>query len=216
VNQWAETIVIFAEIKNLVMEQLINAQQRSIDVIYLEKSDIMKILVIDIETGGLYHSDPIFEIGAVVLDTITGSIKEEVDYIIQQEYFNENAWAFQHSSLTPEMVRNGIDIEDIRDKLQNLFNIYPVTAFNRKFDIGFLQSVGFRFPKLLPDPMIITTDILCIPSQWHPGEYKWPSVQECLEYYKINDNEPHRAAADAKLEARIIWELIKSGDFKIT
>ena len=44
---------------------------------------------------------------------------------------------------------------------------------------------------------------------------KWPKAQEALDFFNINEIEPHRALQDAYLEGLICLELIKKGFFKI-
>ena len=70
---------------------------------------------------------------------------------------------------------------------------------------------GFHFKYIMPDPMLFATDILKLHSQ--KGGYKWPKVQECLYYFDILEEEPHRALQDASLEAEIMLRLIDLGYF---
>ena len=172
----------------------------------------MDLLIIDCETGGKTIYDPLFEVAGATLNPVTGDIEEAFDYIIKNANFDENAWIFSNSDLTPELVRNGFELENIRWTIQALFDTMPVAAYNSQFDFGVLENLKFRIPHKLPDPMLISTNILRLPGKY--GNYKWPKVTECLDYFHIHENEPHRAAADAKLEARIIYELIKLGKFK--
>jgi len=170
----------------------------------------MKILVLDIETAGLNPTEPIVEIGAVLVDTDILSVEPVFHELINEtnKKIDPHAWIFEHSTLKyDEIQKEGKDLEDLRQSLQLLFDSYPATAFNRAFDFSFLRARGFKIENVAPDPMFIAKDILNIHHSYY-GK-KWPKVQECLDYFKINEKEPHRALGDVIQEGRIIVELIK-------
>ncbi|MCK5906008.1 MAG: hypothetical protein KAG37_00375, partial [Flavobacteriales bacterium] len=83
------------------------------------------------------------------------------------------------------------------------------------FDFEFLISRGFRFPKMLPCPMLLSTDVCKLPGNY--GKYKWPKVEEAYDHFFPNNTyvEKHRGADDAFHEADIVYELHKMGLFKI-
>jgi len=170
----------------------------------------MKILVFDIETTGLCPvNDLIVEIAAVLLNTRTGRIKEKFHSLIKEKpNIPTDSWIFENSDLKHEdVMKHGKSIEEIRKKLQNLFNKFSCTSYNQKFDFGFLAHRNFYFKKRSKDPMIVLTNVLKINHGFE--NYKWPSVQESLNFFNMNVIEPHRALEDAKIEAKIIFELLK-------
>lgn len=175
----------------------------------------MKILVIDIETTALYASKGnIVEIGGVELELETGKLGFSFNFIINEGKFDERAWIFQNSSLTKEAVKKGHKLEDIRAELQSYFDNYQyIVAYNQSFDFGWLQSRNFKLKYTCLDPMLIATDLLQIEHEYYG--HKYPKVEECLDYFEIDESEPHRASEDAKLEARIIHELYKRNLYKI-
>ena len=85
-----------------------------------------------------------------------------------------------------------------------------------KFDFDFLKSRGFKFPKELPCPMKLSTNICKIPSKNKKG-YKWPKVQEAYDFFFPDNDyiEKHRGADDAFYEADIVFKLYKMSIFKI-
>ena len=175
----------------------------------------LEIIVLDIETTALRSSQGhIVEIGVVLLNLDTLQITPLMNEIIKETTeLDRDAWIFNNSSLNYETVlEKGKSIEEVREKLQTLFDQYPAAAYNCSFDFGWLRSRGFRIERTLPDPMILMTDICQIENYYG---YKWPSCQESLDYWNINETEPHRAAGDAALEARIIVELYKSKQYPI-
>jgi len=172
-------------------------------------------MVLDIETTALEPRDgEIVEIGSVILDSKTLEIEKKFHKVIKEKSdFNRTAWIFYNSDLTPEQVdQEGVTIEGIKEEFQKLLNSYVTIAYNQGFDFKWLESRGFKITRVGKDPMPIATDILRIPS--HRG-YKWPKVQECLNFWKIKEVEPHRASEDARLEAMIVAELIKSNNYEL-
>ena len=175
----------------------------------------MKILVIDIETTGLCPvNDFIVEIAAVSLNTRTGRIKEKFHSLIKEHpIIPADSWIFENSDLKHEDVINfGSSIEEIRKDLQKLFNKFSCTSYNQAFDFGFLSDRHFYFENKTGDPMLILTNVLKIDSGFE--NFKWPSVQEALNFFNMDIIEPHRALEDAKIEAKLIFKLIKKGLWK--
>jgi hypothetical protein len=101
------------------------------------------------------------------------------------------------------------------DDIQEIINSNPlgITAFNNQFDFRFLEARGFVISRKLGDPMRISRNICRIPGK--RSGYKTPNVEEAYNYFFPNENyvEQHRAADDAKHEAKIIYSLYKLGVF---
>lgn len=180
-----------------------------------------KIIVIDIETTGLKpRYDLILEIGIIKLNLDTNNTKIKFDsYVKEPEFGDEhrNSWIFENSDLNFEKVENAPLIDDLRQEIQDIFLKYPVTAFNKSFDLGFLKSRGFEFPNELPCIMITSTNICKIPSRNRMKKYKWPKAQEAWDFFFPNSDyiEKHRAADDATHEAKILYEMYQKGLFSI-
>jgi DNA polymerase III alpha subunit (gram-positive type) len=175
-----------------------------------------EILVLDIETTALKPSNgTIVEIGVVKLNLNTAEINDVFHTLVNDEFTEEmdNAWIFQNSDLTPEMVRKeGKPIAEFKLKLQALFDEHFVMAYNQSFDFKFLEAAGFELPNTLRDIMRDLMYVIKIPRGLG---YKWPSVQEALTYYKIDEIELHRGLSDAEQEAKIIYLAHYNGDFNI-
>lgn len=173
------------------------------------------ILVLDIETTGfLTQGGKIVEIGIVDLDLNDGSVNDVFHSICREEGMtakDRDAWIFSNSSLKIEDVRNAPLLEDLKHDIQMLFDDYQVTAFNRNFDIPFLESRGFQFKRLAPCPMLVACEVMQLPNM------KWPKVTEAMPYFFPGEeyNEEHRGLQDARDEARIVYELFKRGVYKV-
>lgn len=182
-----------------------------------------KILILDIETTGfLQQGGKIVEIGIVELDLENGErvilfneVCHELGITLEEV---EKSWIVQNSDLTTKMIKYSGTIDTKRKRIQGILNDYPLgaTAFNNAFDFGFLENRGFVFPKKLPCPMKLSTDICQIV---HPNGYgyKWPKVEEAHKHFfgDVGYIEKHRGADDAYFEAEIVYELYKRGVFKI-
>ena len=181
------------------------------------------ILVLDIETSGLNPAvDKIFEIGVVSLDLETGNVIELFDSLIREDGLtakHRESWIFSNSDMKVEDIRNAPPASEVLPQVQMLLDLYPLgcTAFNRAFDIGFLESRGIKFKKLLPCPMMLSIDICKIPFPRGGRGWKYPKVEEAYKFYFHESEyiEKHRGCDDAAHEAKICYKLYELGVFKI-
>lgn len=182
----------------------------------------MEILITDIETTGfLNQGGKIVEVGIVSLNLLTGHRKVLFDEICHERPITkqevESSWIVQNSDLTLEKIQKSKQLIHYIPWIQSIFNAFPLgaTAFNNEFDFGFLESRGVVFPKKLPCPMKLSTDICQIIGKG--GGFKWPKVEEAHKHFfgDVGYIEKHRGADDAYYEAEIVLELYKRGIFKI-
>lgn len=175
----------------------------------------MKILVIDLETTGLYaSSDFIVEIGLALVDTDTKEITLLFDHVVKDKGFDpikhKNSWVFQNTTLTVEEVEAAESLESYFDELQGYFDKYPVTAFNKSFDLSFLRTVGF----IINDTKCLmqTSKQYCL-LKTAAGKVKTPKMEEIYNQFFMPEGkgykEQHRAAADAMDEGRILLHLVE-------
>lgn len=173
----------------------------------------MKIIVLDIETTGFNrYSDAIVEIGMVLVDTDTKEITHIFDKVVKDSIFDEekhkNSWIFNNSTLRLEDVLKAKPLESYRAEIQELFDKYPITAFNMKFDTGFMESHKFKFK-----------ETKCLMESSKPynknmgkfGGPKVPSVPEIYNQFFPDDkyDEEHRGADDAYHEGKILLKLVE-------
>jgi len=181
-----------------------------------------KLLVIDIETTGFDHKkDCILELGIVELNLETGEIKELLDVQFKEKHLrgrHRKSWIFEQGYMKPEDVRDAKPMEMHFEEIQSIFNKYQgrICAWNRPFDINFLETRGFKFGKNIKDPMRESADYFQIPNKYgQPG--KWPSAQEAWDvlFPGITKIEQHRGLDDAVMESKIIYELVKKGVYLV-
>ena len=175
----------------------------------------MNVAVLDVETTGLIPLyDLIVEIGIVELNLLTGETQVLFDSVVREPKFGEehkNSWIFENSDLTFDEVKNAPSFDEIIPELQEIFNEYCVTAFNKSFDLGFLKARGINVPYELPCIMLAATNILKIPFLRGKKEWKWPNCQEAWNFFFPNSYyiEKHRALDDALHEAMILFEIYR-------
>jgi hypothetical protein len=176
-----------------------------------------EILVLDIEATDVNKKVALLlELGAVVLNTKTGDIREVFSATFKDPKLtrkHSKAWIFDNSDMTVEEIRNSKPITDYQDEIQAIFTEFSgrITAWNRPYDSGVLERYGFDLGEEMGDPMRISTPHFGLLNKG--GRPKWPKV---IEAYPIimgveKYDEAHRGLQDAKDEAAIIYELIKLG-----
>jgi DNA polymerase-3 subunit epsilon len=186
---------------------------------FAKKPSQDKIAIIDIETTDLKpETGLIIEIGIVELDLGTGETRILFDSKVKESHFSQNhknAWIFYNSDLKFEEVENAPNLEQFREELQEIFDCYPLTAYNTYFDFGFMESRGFVIKKDIPDIMAVAKDTCKI--TYSKGGYKNPKMQEAWDIFFPNTGyrEKHRAVDDAIHEAEMLFEMYKRGDYKI-
>jgi len=187
----------------------------------MRKLEDNKVAVIDIETTGKEpERDLILEIGIVELSLISGETKILFDSLVKEPKFgekNRDAWIFDNSDLRFENFENAPLFDKLRQEISEILHQYPITAFNKSFDLGFLKAREINIPKELPCIMLTAQNILKIPYKYDRSRYKIPNVQEAWDFFFPNSDyiEKHRAADDAIHEAKILFELCKRGQFHI-
>lgn len=183
----------------------------------------MKILIIDLETTGfLQQGGKIVEIGIVELNLLNGEKKIVYDKVCHERPITkkevEESWIVKNSTMSVFDIQNSRQLIYLKPEIQKILNDYPTgaTAYNNAFDFGFMENRGFYFPKKLPCPMKLSTDICKIPHKNRQG-IKWPNFEEAKEFFlgKSDYIEKHRGADDAYHEADLVYHLFKIGIFKI-
>ena len=154
-------------------------------------------VIFDTETTGLdSNEDEILQFSA-----IDGNGKILLNTYIKPVNHKswEDAQAINH--ITPEMVANAPTLEEIKYKIQNMFDdCDEIIAYNAKFDIEFLSKIGIRFKNniLVSDPMV---DFAWIYKEWSEvrQSYKWQKLTNAAKYYGYDfSDKAHDSLEDVK------------------
>ena len=126
----------------------------------------MKLAIIDIETTGFVRekNNSIVELAIVLCDTETRKTEILFNNIVRESTLSEyhkRSWIFDHSDLKFRDVECAQDINTYRAEIQAILNKYKVTAYNKRFDMGWLASLGFKFKEnlLVTHPIEIEINI---------------------------------------------------------
>lgn len=170
----------------------------------------MELLVLDIETTGLHTTyASVVEVGMVLVNTKTKKIKTVFNEVVREKNFNPNykCWIFDNSDLTVEDVMAAKTLEHYRPKIQALLNKYPVTAYNKSFDLRMFRARGFE-----------CNDVECLMKSTKSyfkvkknNRVKSPSVEEAYKIFfpKSRYVEKHRGGDDAIHEAKILLKMVE-------
>lgn len=180
----------------------------------------MKILVVDIETTGFYPSDAIVEIGISLVDTKTKKIELVFNKVVKDKKFikwkHKNAWIFQNTTLRVEDVDKAKSLEFYSNEIQGLFDKYPMTAFNKPFDLRFLKAAGFKMNDI---KCLMATATQYSKLKDKNGNKKKPSVEEIYNQFFMKNGEvyieEHRAGADAMDEGKILLHMVELKEKKL-
>ena len=177
-----------------------------------------EIIVLDIETTGLKpQEDLILELGMVKLNLETGEISELFNKVFRDPRLtakHREAWIFQNGFMELDEVRNAEPISKYMDEIQGIMNAFQgsITAWNRDFDSAFLEHAGFDLGAPIDCPMKKSVDYFKIEGAFG---YKWPKAQEAWDilFPETPKMEEHRGLDDSRMEAAIIYELFKRGQY---
>ena len=179
-----------------------------------------EILVLDIETTGLSPvNDFILELGIVKLNLDTGEITELFDAIFKDPNLtakHRNSWIFQNGFMDIKEVRDAKPLSSYREEIQEILTPFKgkITAWNRSFDESFLSAKGFDLGSDVICPMKASTHFFKIKGS---RGFKWPKAQEAWDilFPDTPKIEAHRGLDDSIMEAKIIFELVQMGVYKI-
>ena len=175
----------------------------------------MEIVVIDLETTGTTPTTgKIVEVGIVLLDTLMETKTILMDYVVHEDGITEkevrDSWIIKNSTLTVAQIQHSVNFRALIPTIRRICEKYPVTAFNKKFDLGFLNSRGINTPNEFECPMLKLTPIMKLRNA--RGGYKWPKAEEAYKYVTGDESyvEKHRALADAFDECYIVEYCIRN------
>lgn len=143
-----------------------------------------RILVYDTETTGLYPGrDEILQFSAC-----DGTGHVLLNTYIRPKKMKEWPDAAAVNGITPDMVQNSPTMDEIRDRIQNLFDhAYLLVAYNAHFDNAFLREAGIRHRKGSKsfDVMKVFAEVY---GEWNDyfSDYKWQKLTTAASYYDFN------------------------------
>lgn len=179
----------------------------------------MIIGVIDIETTGFLPTGKIVEVGIATLDTVSGLVTGVFSAVTKEPGVeeHENAWIFKNSNLTHAEVLQACCFEDYKTKIQSVIDGCDcMTAFNKRFDFGFLRNRGMEINREADCLMLTLMPVIKLPPRYPGMQYKWPNVEEAWKFLfpDLPYVEQHRGVDDAIHEARMALKMYRDGILK--
>jgi DNA polymerase-3 subunit epsilon len=135
----------------------------------------------------------------------------------------KNAWIFENTDLTVEMVAAAAPQPNVRTDLMRLLRGKKVTAYNVPFDLGkFLYRDPWRLRgafRECTDIMAAATEVCKLPSQFYEVKYRFPKLDHA--YSAITEGDPagiegkqdHRALSDARMASHLMIGMFRGGDY---
>ncbi len=177
------------------------------------------VLIVDLETTSTNPQRAhILEVGAALLDLDNMQVQILVDSLVRPDCPEEEwlcCWFMNNANLAPEQVRAAPSWAQVSPRIKELCAAWPVTAFNRSYDIQVLYRHGVPTPMRAPCLMLAAKDVCRLPG-WS-GDYKYPKFAEAWREFFPEEpfEEKHRAGYDAVHEARLCGAMYARGLWKM-
>jgi DNA polymerase-3 subunit epsilon len=198
---------------------------RQSELSFFSKPDIY---VIDTETTGLkgYPYDHVVDVAVCRVSLQDGTVEEAFSMVVGHDVSGwdqatREAWIFENTDLSLEMVAEAPPAEDVATELRRLLRGCFCTSFNIDFDFRkFLLFPPWSLEtvvKLTPCIMKRAMPICAIPGFY--GQYKYPKLQEAYDMIvpgdpaDIKGNQTHRALSDAIMASYLLITLDRRGQY---
>lgn len=198
---------------------------RQSDLSFFQKPDIY---VLDTETTGLkgYPYDHVVDVAVCRVSLQDGKVEEVLSTVVGHDISiwdqaTRNAWIFQNTDLTLEMVSDAPPAAQVAADLRRLLQGRYVTSFNVDFDF---KKFLFHPPwdlephiNLTPCIMKRSMPICAIPGTY--DKYKFPRLQEAYDMIVEGDpagiegHQSHRALSDAVMASHVLIQLDRMGEY---
>ncbi|MDI3483203.1 MAG: hypothetical protein PWQ88_1074 [Candidatus Methanomethylophilaceae archaeon] len=184
----------------------------------------LEVFVLDTETTGLdgWPKDHVVDVAVCRVLPFQGIVQPVMSSIVGHDTTKwpkeqQEAWIFQKTDLTLEMVQSAPPEDQISKELQSLLSGRMVTSFNVQFDFDkFLFHPPWclrEIVHLTPCLMLRSAPICKLPGLY--DDYKWPRLQQAYDMIvggdpaKIGGEQKHRALEDALMASYILIELVR-------
>jgi DNA polymerase-3 subunit epsilon len=188
----------------------------------------MKYLVFDTETTGMVewklpHTDPsqpkLVQLGCLLFDAEHNEINALKTLVVPLAPIHEKA--FEAHGISFETAETfGVSNENVMEMFCDFVDIADaVVCHNTAFDVKVMKHAAYNAKiqtdifagKAIRCTKEATTKILRLPSPFKKNGYKWPSLQECAQYFFKEDVVgAHDAMVDVTMTARVYRSLVEN------
>ncbi|MDR0523563.1 MAG: hypothetical protein LBG62_03985 [Candidatus Methanoplasma sp.] len=190
-----------------------------------------EIYVLDTETTGLNGApaDVVVDVGVCAVDVARGTVRDAYSSIVgydvgEWDRGRREAWIFQNTDLTLEMVAAAPPRHRVDADLRALLRGRSLTTYNIPFDLGkFLYREPWSMRGVFEeraDIMKAATEVCKLPSQYYGVRYRFPTLERAYSM-AFGDGDPagiggkqdHRALSDARMASHLMLKMIRDGDY---
>ncbi len=190
------------------------------------------IYVIDTETTGLKGApeDVVVDVGITRVDLSDGTVEDIYSSVLgydvdQWDDYRRNAWIFENTDMTLEMVAEAPNAMDVIDRVRRILKGKRVTAYNIGYDMDkFLYLEPWNMRGLFTpcaDIMLAATQVCKLPSQYYGRSYRYPKLN--YAYKTIVEGDPagicgvqdHRALSDARMASYLLLQMRADGTYSL-
>jgi DNA polymerase-3 subunit epsilon len=189
------------------------------------------IYVLDTETTGLYGApqDVVVDIGITKVDLRDGTVRDAYSAVVGHDVdrwddYRKNAWIFQNTDMTLDMVREGVPFSKVREDVTFLLKNRNVTAYNVGYD---MNKFLYKSPWDLRGTFTECTDIMLaamkvckLKSMNYFDDYRYPKLDVAYKMILKGDDpanihgvQDHRALSDARMASYVMIEMFDNGDY---
>jgi len=175
--------------------------------------------ILDVETTGLASSRySVAEVAAVILGKDLEEMASFSSLVNPGEEAISNAEqaALQTNGITPAMMREAPPIEQVARELEAFLDAHwgaTLHSFGRSFDMGFLEKPPWQVTRRVWGEciMLAATDMMNEAGMTVRGPNsrpKWVSLAEAKKFFKVKEDQAHRALPDARAAAYVFREIL--------
>ncbi len=194
-----------------------------------ERRPPREVYVLDTETTGLHGApeDVVVDIGICLVDLDAGTVTEAYSAVVGHDVdawndYRRNAWIFENTDMTLDMVRDGVPFAQVREEVLELIGGARATSYNTGYDFDkflFREPWGLKGAfRECQDIMLAATDVCKLESFYYQGSYRWPRLEVAYRTI-LGDEDPagiegvqdHRALSDARVASHIMIAMHDAG-----
>lgn len=174
--------------------------------------DPKRVVVLDTETTGL-NPDKTDEILSLTIIGLDGTVI--FNELVKPEKRKRWPKAQEVHGITPAMVEDKKPIVAYQDELQELWSkIDLIVGYNVMFDTNFIYLSGLSL-KPHPQEFDVMKEFAPVFGEWDErhGNYRWPKLVQCAQYYKVGGFEAHTSLGDTEATRQCFIALINDAEY---
>lgn len=175
-----------------------------------------KVIVLDLEATcwetpeeTSQNTSEIIEIGVCELDTMTGAVNKSRGVIVKPQLSSVSPFCTQLTSITPEMVDNGVSFKDAMAILKKEYQVSRcILAAYGNYDRNMLEKECER--NAIKPPFGPTyLNVSALATLKLKANTRLGLEEACQQFGLAFEGRLHRGVDDAAMTAKLLWEIIR-------